>query len=245
MTYSLEYHKNVRRWILASVSVLALLLLPGVSISYARAQINGVPASVTSPGFGGRAINGTPPSVSSLGPRGFAPHFGGRFESGVPRHDRDHDGDHHRGSQFVYPFYYPYYGSVYGDPDSYGMDSGQNSESDSDYQGGPTIFDRRGRGAEDYVPPVKDTAPAQSSQTQTPSSEPPAPETPQVPTVLVFKDGHQSEVENYAIFGQTLFDLTPGHRRKIALADLDLVATEKQNDDRGVSFQLPPGTQAN
>ncbi len=66
-----------------------------------------------------------------------------------------------------------------------------------------------------------------------------------MPTVLVFKDGHQSEVENYAIFGQTLFDLTPGHRRKIALADLDLVATEKQNDDRGVTFQLPPGTQAN
>jgi hypothetical protein len=240
MTCSLEYHKNVRRWILASVSVLALLLSPALPVSYARAQINGVPASVTSPGFGGRGINGTPPSVSSLGPRGFAPRGGGQFQS-FSRHD--HDGDHHRGSQFVYPFYYPYYGSVYGAPDSYAMDSGQDSESDSDYQGGPTIFDRRGRGAEDYVPPVKDTAPAQSSQT--PSSEPPAPETPQVPTVLVFKDGHQSEVENYAIFGQTLFDLTPGHRRKIALADLNLVATEKQNDDRGVSFQLPPGTQAN
>jgi hypothetical protein len=240
MTCSLEYHKNVRRWILASFTVLALLFLPGVSISYARAQINGVPASVTSSGFGGREINGTPASVSSLGPRGFAPRAGGQFQS-VPRHDRNH----HRDSQFLYPYYYPYYGSDYGDPDSYGMDSGQNSESDSDYQGGPTIFDRRGRGAEDYVPPVKDTAPPQPSQTQTPSSEPPAPETPQVPTVLVFKDGHQSEVENYAIFGQTLFDLTPGHRRKIALADLDLVATEKQNDDRGVTFQLPPGTQAN
>jgi hypothetical protein len=197
---------------------------------------------VTSSGFGGRAINGTPASVTSLGPRGFAPRAGGQFQS-VPRHDRDHDRNHHRDSQFLYPYYYPYYGSDYGDPDSYGMDSGQNSESDSDYQGGPTIFDRRGRGAEDYVPPVKDSAPVQSSQA--PSAEPPAPEPPQVATVLVFKDGHQSEVGNYAIFGQTLFDLTPGHRRKIALADLDLVATEKQNDDRGVSFQLPPGTQAN
>jgi hypothetical protein len=244
MTCSLRYHKNVRHWILASVSLLAVLLLPGLSISHARAQINGVPASVTSPGFGGRAINGTPASVTSLGPRGFAPHGGGQFRS-IPRNDRDHGGDHHRDSQFVYPFYYPYYGSGYGDsPDSYGMDSPPDAESDSDYQGGPTIFDRRGRGAEDYVPPVKDTAPPQSSQAA-PSSEPPAPETPQVPTVLVFKDGHQSEVENYAIFGQTLFDLTPGHRRKIALADLDLVATEKQNDDRGVTFQLPPGTQAN
>src|SRR5258708_17250427 len=154
MACSLEYHKNVRRWILASVSVLALLLLPGVSISYARAQINGVPASVTSPGFGGRGINGTPPSVSSLGPRGFAPHGGAQFQS-FPRHDRDHGSDHHRGSQFVYPFYYPYYGSVYGAPDSYGMDSGPGSESDSDYQGGPTIFDAPGRGSESYIPPVQ------------------------------------------------------------------------------------------
>jgi len=36
-----------------------------------------------------------------------------------------------------------------------------------------------------------------------------------------------------------LYDLTPGHRVKIALADLDLTATSKQNDDRGIDFQLP------
>jgi hypothetical protein len=52
-------------------------------------------------------------------------------------------------------------------------------------------------------------------------------------------------VNNYAIVSQTLYDLTPGHPRKIALADLDLPATEKQNDDRGVTFQLPPSAQAN
>ena len=62
----------------------------------------------------------------------------------------------------------------------------------------------------------------------------------QPPTTLVFKDGHQLEVENYAILGQTLYDLTPGHPRRVALADLDLAATQKQNDDRGVVFQLPP-----
>jgi hypothetical protein len=230
----------MRRWILALVAVFGLLSSPAFFGSSALAQINGVPSSVTSTGFGGRSTNGVPSSVTSLGPRGFAPRVGGPFHSDFPRRGRDHDGDHHRRSQF----FYPYYGSVYAvPPDSYGMDSGPDAESDSDYQGGPTIFDRRGRGAEDYVPPVRDSAPAQASPSA--SSEPAAPETPQVPTLLVFKDGHQSEVENYAIFGQTLFDLTPGHRRKIALADLDLVATEKQNDDRGVTFQLPPGTQAN
>ena len=64
-------------------------------------------------------------------------------------------------------------------------------------------------------------------------------------TVLVFRDQHQNEIQNYAIVGQTLFDLTPGHSRKVALADLDLEATQKQNDDRGVSFQIPPASQAN
>jgi hypothetical protein len=67
----------------------------------------------------------------------------------------------------------------------------------------------------------------------------------QHPTTLVFKDGHQIEVGNYAIVSQTLYDLTPGRPRRIALADLDLSATEKQNDDHGVVFQLPPSAQAN
>jgi hypothetical protein len=59
-------------------------------------------------------------------------------------------------------------------------------------------------------------------------------------TVLVFKDGHQSDVLNYAIVGDTLFDFAEGRTRKILLADLDLKATQKANDDRGVDFQIPP-----
>ena len=39
----------------------------------AGAQVNGMPASVTSPGFGGRQVNGVAPSVTSLGPRGYTP----------------------------------------------------------------------------------------------------------------------------------------------------------------------------
>ena len=45
--------------------------------------------------------------------------------------------------------------------------------------------------------------------------------------------------------GSTLFDLTPGHRRRILIADLDLDATRKQNDERGVTFQLPQSTRVN
>ncbi len=61
-----------------------------------------------------------------------------------------------------------------------------------------------------------------------------------VKTVLVYKDKHKEkeEVANYAIVGDQLFDFTNG-RRKIAIADLDVAATTKANDDRGVDFQLP------
>src|ERR1700682_2848070 len=162
MICSLEYHKGVRRRILASVSVLGLLLLPALLVSEAGAQTNGVPASVTSPGFGGREMNGTPASVTSLGPRGLAPHAGVQFQS-MPRHDRDRDGNHHRGSQFASYYNYPYGGVYAVPPDSYGMDSAPDAESESDYQGGPTIFDRRGSGAEEYVPPVRESVPTPSS----------------------------------------------------------------------------------
>ena len=57
-------------------------------------------------------------------------------------------------------------------------------------------------------------------------------------TVLVFRDQHKQEVQNYAIVGQTLWAFAPQHQ-KIPLADLDLQATAKANEDRGVSFHVP------
>ena len=63
--------------------------------------------------------------------------------------------------------------------------------------------------------------------------------TPSSPTVLIFRDRHQKEVTNYAIIGQNLLDLTPQHHEKIPLANLDLPATAKANDDRGVTFRVP------
>jgi len=207
---------------------------------------------VTSPGFGGHAVNGTPASVTSLGRGGFTPQNGGvTFSAPVPihtghngansgQHPHHHNGDRDRDRSFAYPYGY---GAVYAVPVPYAVDdnSPADAEDESDYQGGPTVFDRRGSGANSYIPPAQDASPAHSNA----AAAPPEPESPQDPTTLVFRDGHQIEVENYAIVGQILYDLTPGHPRKIALADLDLPATEKQNDVHGVTFQLPPGAQAN
>jgi len=58
-------------------------------------------------------------------------------------------------------------------------------------------------------------------------------------TVLVFRDQHREEVSNYAIVGQTLWSFASQRTKKISLADLDLAATEKANDERGVTFRVP------
>jgi len=81
-------------------------------------------------------------------------------------------------------------------------------------------------------------APRSSGQRSAPTSEPqPAPTVPA--TVLVFRDQHREEVSNYAIVGQTLWSFSAGRTQKIPLANLDVAATEKANDDRGVAFHVP------
>jgi hypothetical protein len=58
-------------------------------------------------------------------------------------------------------------------------------------------------------------------------------------TVLVFHDQHKQEIHNYAIVGQMLWNFSPQRTQKIPLSSLDLPATEKANEDRGVDFHLP------
>src|SRR6266478_721408 len=58
-------------------------------------------------------------------------------------------------------------------------------------------------------------------------------------TILVFRDGRRSEIQNYAIVGQTLWVLTEQRARKMSIPDLDVEATRKLNADRGVEFRTP------
>jgi hypothetical protein len=71
------------------------------------------------------------------------------------------------------------------------------------------------------------------------AAEAPVATAPRVATVLVYKDGRKVEVQNYAIAGDTLYDFTGNLSHKVKLADLDLEATRKANEDRGVDFQIP------
>jgi hypothetical protein len=226
----------VRPSIPTSLALLGLLALPVFLASASHAQINGTPASVTSPGFGGRPVNGPPASVTSLGPRGYAP------TANVP-HTGNGQHRHRHTDHTQTPL-------LYAVPVPYAVDLGAtenddaNAADDADDQGGPTIFDRRGSGAASYIPPVTDVPRPHAAQ-ETSDASAADDDPPQPPTVLIFKDGRKLDVGNYAIVGSTLFDLTPGHSRKVPLSDLDLEATRQQNDEHGVAFQLPPSVQAN
>jgi hypothetical protein len=256
MQAQLGYDRAMRHWTL--LLTLSLVGLPRVP---SHAQANGVPPSVTSFGFGGhRDFGGVPPSVTSVGPKGLGPTRPGRihqppsFSTSTPgRRHHDHN------QSTTYPYFTPYCPVVepyaYGGPDvEQGAAAAEEAEDQEQYQGGPTIFDRRGSGSaypNDYgrqdakvaVPKPPDPAldPAPEANVPTAPFRPPAPVASQPNTILIFKDGHKQEVSNYAIVGTNLFDLTPGRRQKIALGDLDLPATQKANDDLGIDFELPGG----
>jgi len=62
---------------------------------------------------------------------------------------------------------------------------------------------------------------------------------PHEPTVLVFRDKHTQEVENYAIVGQTLWIFNEQRATKVPLSSLDVDATGKANEERGLEFRVP------
>ncbi len=144
------------------------------------------------------------------------------------------------GSSAVVPIVVPYYTPYPGYPMFYPM--GYPMAAAGDYDTGEqesgasraALYDEE----EEAPPPARPAATPIASRPAAAAPEP-APVREQRPTILVFRDGHRLEVGNYAIVGDQLFNFSDSGPRKIALSDLDVNATEKVNDDRGVQFRLP------
>ncbi len=248
MTFKSKYHNVVkpelRRLIPVSLVFFGLLSLPllasnsaaqnSSAISSGSGHAVGATPSFISPNYNPH-VPGVPSSTKTPPPTN-----GSRGNNNPPQHPSN--------TPQAFYYYYPY---VYAIPVPLDLSDNGPSDDDPDYQGGPTVFDRRGAGPASYIPPVSPSPDPEQAADADAAEEAPAADlnsdadlTP-VPTVLVFKDGRQVDIDNYAIVAQTLYDLTPGHPRKIALSDLDLPATQKENDDRGITFDLPPSAQAN
>jgi len=218
-------------------------LVLGVASFSATAQVHGIPPSVTSfqfhvPPF----LPNARPSVTSLGPYGYgyrASPFPAPY--GIPKglcpwncNYRGHYG--HNGGYWGGASYVPVYAAVpyYYEPtdDNPYLYSGPPAE----YSGPPleqtlhVVVD---------LPPTLRAGADEASVAQPPAAPVHEPEAlPIEATVLVFRDGHHQEVTNYAIMGQTVY-VFDNRKQKIGLGDIDVPATIKLNDDRGVDFHIP------
>jgi hypothetical protein len=180
---------------------------------------------------------------------GFAAHSSGSFHGGTVAGSsgirlRIGDPFRHRGfsgrrSYDRYPYYA--YGSYYPDYGWYSDPLGYDSSEDQDSY------------AEAYRPaPYRDDSGLQRDvqtlsgkidrlQQDVEARNRPKPDS-EPETALVFRDRHVEEVRNYAISGGMVWVLNENAAKKIPLAQLDLDATVKMNDERGVDFQVPGPT---
>ena len=161
--------------------------------------------------------------------------FGGRVGRSVFFPGRFH---HNRfffgfGNGFFYPYaysyYYPYYPVTYPAYD----------ESAGSYQQLAII--RELNRLSDEVERLREQQETLSSLSR-PAVPPPPGQSktePLRPTVLVFRDKHTQEVQNYAVVGGTLWIFNEQQAKKVPLSQLDLDATAKSNEERGLEFRVP------
>ena len=188
------------------------------------------------PGFAAR------PSFGVRSPAfGTSSRFGVRFGTGFRRpflgprrfHDRfffSSFSPFYFGS-YGYPAYYSDYSySTLGSYPAYDYYAAQNSYDLAQQQ---QDIDR----LEDEVARLRE----QRESREVASPKPPAEDKsePSAPTLLVFRDKRTQEVQNYAVVGGTLWVFSEQRATKLPLSWLDIDATTKANDERGVNFRLP------
>jgi hypothetical protein len=223
------------------LTIAAFVIL--VALAAASAQRGGMRA----PG-GGRGVAAGHPSGGHAfggmhaGP-GARPSFRGDGFGGV--RIRTHGFHHCRGcrSRYGYPFYAGYGYAGYYSP-FWGWDSSSSYNYDEDRareralaseMNALSIQEQNLREREDWLREREE----QDAHERRPPAREDEHSTPTPATVLVFRDQHQQEVRNYAIAGGTLWVLSEQAAKKIPLSELDLAATTKGNDERGVEFQVP------
>jgi hypothetical protein len=244
-------------------STLSVLLL-AFAVQAAQAQLHGVPASASSPtsdGNGGVVLHGVPSSVTSPTP---ARNDRTIFLGAPAPHRRVHFGNPHPRPEHKFvpvPVFYPVYdypadsaappvdqaGEANSASDAASSDDAlqqaynqgvrdATAEVRSDPRYGSHYLDSR----EKRQPAAARPDPKPAAASAEPNEEHRPEQRDNTPaTVFIFKDGHKVETRSYAIVGQTLFDFSSSPLKKVPIADLDVDATRKANDDLGISLTLP------
>lgn len=87
--------------------------------------------------------------------------------------------------------------------------------------------------AQESVAPPRDESPLQPLPQAQSSARQNFP-----PTVFVFHDGHEMEVHDYAILGDTLWVFSQQTARKFPLADFNMAASRQVNEEHGIEFPV-------
>ncbi len=242
-------------------SGLSVLLLAFV-LQAARAQVHGVPSSVTSPtnnANGQVVLHGVPSSATSPAP---APITSDQVRfRGIVRQRVPFRSPHGRPHKFVpVPVFYPAYDypADYAAPPVEQSTAPEADSSSVSASSDDALQQAYNQGAHDAINDLKNDPRYGShfldsrEKRQPSASQPESKPSPAAnadsgkeqhddspATVFIFKDGHKVETHSYAIVGQTLFDFSSKPLRKLQIADLDVDATRKANDDLGISLTLP------
>jgi hypothetical protein len=213
----------MRRWLPIAALSLILIALP------VWAQRGGR-------GGGSHSASGGSFSAHSSGSfhsGSFARGSGVRVRAGNSFYNRSFYG---RRGYYPYVGYYPYgYYGWYDDPLAYDSQGDQDVYADGSYSAPPASYpedsglQRDLQSLNGKIDRLQ--ADVEARNQPKPDAEP--------ETALVFHDQHVEEVRNYAISGGALWVLNARAAKKIPLVDLDIPATVKMNDDRGVDFQVP------
>jgi len=226
----------MRRWLSIAALSFILMALPVWAQRGGRSSGGGGARFASR---GGSAIHSS--GIHSSGIRSSGSFRGGSFGRGSGIRIRTGNAYYNRrgfyGRRGYYP-YYPYAGYYpygwYDDPLAYNTASeDQDSYAGASY---PAPYPENDSGVQRDVQALNGKIDRLQADVEARNR----PKTDQEPaTALVFRDQHIEEVRNYAIAGETLWILNAQAAKKIPLAQLDLPATVKMNDDRGVDFQVP------
>ena len=153
-------------------------------------------------------------------------------------------GGFHRRHGFRQGFYpygaYPYYGWYspflwdWETPSYDARDDYPDRYAESQYQTAAEI-----NRLADEVEQLRDERASVEQAPPRPVVQPEAKNDQDLPVILVFLDKHIQEIRNYAVANEMVVAFDGTRTRKYPLMDIDLAATMKLNDERGVNFNVP------
>jgi hypothetical protein len=243
--------RRMRRWLaIAALSAAVQMAVPSLAQMHGGGSRGG--GSMGRGGFSSSGFHGG-------GSMGAGSHFGATFISGIhqPVHSGTFGGFHHPffgprhfGNRTFFSTFSPGFYGYYGYPGYYGGGLYPTADYYPSYDYyGSSYYSAQNDVAqqqqdidrlEDEVARLREQRESQQRE----AHDVPAPEADRssvvsTPTLLVFRDKHTQEVQNYAIVGGTLWIFSEQRATKLPLSWLDPEATSKANEDRGVDFQLP------